>query len=313
MLSICRDFTVDIQQGTQATFQLNQPLSIGSFHGGAAGKISSNAFKGDVVVDSTEAAATFDDTVFAMQLLLENSLSMKVFQYKSSVVNARAALNARIYHTVRIANTAGSQLTVYDGDQRAETDVTMSGNIADWASTNAFLVGPIFKPQRIRTGSSTPPERAPPKGNGFPVFGGRDYIGCSKSELTNITCPPLSDLGNIDPVFNPPDHGRKPLAPRKRSLKGPVTLIGGQREFNVYFNLRLLVTIFSHTYWTGGRELLRHNSNAGYYDLRNQDCVDFTWDSNATIPPGIAPAAEHILELQTHPRFLEFLMGTEKG
>lgn len=126
-----------------------------------------------------------------MQLLLENSLSMKVFQYKSSVVNGRAALNARIYHTVRIANTAGSQLTVYDGDQRAETDVTMSGNIADWASTNTFLVGPIFKPQRIHTGLSTPPERDPPKGNEFPVFGGRDYIGCSKSKLTNITCPPV--------------------------------------------------------------------------------------------------------------------------
>lgn len=37
--------------------------------------------------------------------------------------------------------------------------------------------------------------------------------------------------------------------------------------------------------------------------------MDLTWNSNAPIPPGTAPAAEHILELQTHPRFLEFLMG----
>lgn len=312
MLTRCRDFTVDIQHGNLETFQINQPLSVGSFHGGAAGNIPNNAFKGDVVVDTTEAAATSDGTVFAMQLLLENSLSMKVFQYESSVINGRAALNARIPHTVRITKTAGSQLTVYDGDHAAETDVTMNGNIADWASTDTFPVGPFFKPQKIHTGSSTPSGRDPPKGNGFPVFGGRDYIGCSKSKPANITCPPLSDLGNIDPAFNSPDDGSESLAPPKRSLKGPVTLekrTGGEREFNVHLGLRLIVTLFSHTYWTGGRELLSHNPNAGYYDLNNQDCVDLTWNSNAPIPPGTAPAAEHILELQTHPRFLEFLMG----
>lgn len=314
MLTRCRDFTVDIQHGNQETFQINQPLSVGSFHGGAAGKIPNNAFKGDVVVDTTEAAATSDDTVFAMQLLLENSLSMKIFQYESSVVNGRAALNARISHMVRITKTASSQLTVYDGDQEAETDVTMNGNIADWASTDTFLVGHALKPQKIHTGSSTPSGRDPPKRNGFPVFGGRDYIGCSKSKPANITCPPLSDLGNIDPGFNSPDDGNESLAPSKRSLKEPVTLekrTGGEREFNVYFGLRVIVTLFSHTYWTGGRELLRHNPNAGYYDLNNQDCVDLTWNPNAPIPPGVAPAAEHILELQTHPRFLEFLMGAD--
>lgn len=255
MLTRCRDFTVDIQHGNRETFQINQPLSVGSFHGGAAGNIPNNAFKGDVVVDTTEAAATSDGTVFAMQLLLENSLSMKVFQYESSVINGRAALNARIPHTVRITKTAGSQLTVSDGDHAAETDVTMNGNIADWASTDTFPVGPVFKPQKIHTGSSTPSGRDPPKGNGFPVFGGRDYIGCSKSKPANITCPPLSDLGNIDPAFNSPDDGSESLAPPKRSLKGPVTLekrTGGEREFNVHLGLRLIVTLFSHTYWTGG-------------------------------------------------------------
>lgn len=81
----------------------------------------------------------------------------------------------------------------------------------------------------------------------------------------------------------------------------------GNSTFTLTCDLSLLFLVT--TYWTEGRELLRHNSNAGYYDLNNQDCADLTWNPNATIPPSIAPAAEHILELQTHPRFLEFLMG----
>ncbi|MCJ1282906.1 hypothetical protein MMC26_002232 [Xylographa opegraphella] len=296
----------------QATFQVNQPLSVGDFHGGAAGNIPNNPFTGDVVVDTTQAAATKDGTVFALELLLENSLSMEVFQYDTSVLNGGASLNARIPHTIRIANTGSSQLTVYDGDQQASADVTMNGSIADWASTDTFATGPPFNPQTIHTESSTPPGRDPPKESGFAIFGSREYIQCSKSQPANITCPPMSDLGNIDPKFNDPDDGSEPLAPPRRSLEGLVILekrTGGEREFNVYFNLQIIVTIFSHTYWTGGRELLQHNPNAGYYDLNNADCVDRTWNPNAVIPPGLTPAAEHILELQTHPRFLEFVMG----
>ena len=309
-----RDFTVDFQQGNQATFQTNQPLSVGDFHGGAAGNIPNNAFKGDVVVDTTQAAATSDGTVFALELLLENSLSMKVFQFDTSVLNGGASLNARIPHTFRIASTASSQLTVYDGDHQGLTDVTMNGSIADWASTDTFPTGPTFQPQTIHTRSSTPPGRDPPKEKGFAVFGGRDYVQCSKSQPAKITCPPLSDLGNIDPGFNAPDDGSEPLAPLKRNLEGLVTLekrTGGEREFNVYFNFQILITLFSHTYWTGGRELLQHNPNAGYYDLNNADCVDRTWNPNTPIPAGLTPAAEHILELQTHPRFLEFVMGAD--
>lgn len=306
------DFTVNYRHGNQATFQVNQPLSVGSFHGSAAGITPNNAFEGDVEVDTTQAAATSDGTVFALELLLENALSMKVFEYDTSVLNGGASLNAKIPHTIRIASTASSQLTVYDGDGQALTDVTMNGSIADWASTDTFGTGPALAPQTIHRGSSTPPGRDPPKQSGFAVFGARDYIKCSKSQPANITCPPLSDLGNIDPAFNAPDDGSAPLAPPKRSLERIVTLekrVGNERAYDVYFNLQVIATIFSHTYWTGGQELLNHNPNAGYYDLNNHDCVDRSWNPNAPIGAGVRPAAEHILELQTHPRFLEFLMG----
>lgn len=142
MLTKCRNFAVDIQQENQVTFEINQPLHVGNFHEDAAGKIPNNALKGDVLVDTTEAVATSNDTVSAIQLLLENLLWIKVFQYESSAIC--------------IAETTGSQLTVYGVDQEAEADVTKNGNIADWASPDTFLVGPAFKPQKIHTGSSNP-------------------------------------------------------------------------------------------------------------------------------------------------------------
>lgn len=285
---------------------------MGSFHGSAAGDVPNNAFKGDVQVDTIQAAATSDGTVFALELLLENALSMKVFQYDTSVLNGDASLNARIPHIIRIGSTASSQLTVDDGDQQALTDVNMDGSIADWASTDTFATGPQVQLQTIHTDSSTPSERNAPKEGGFAVFGVREYIQCSKLQPTNLTCPPLSDLGNIEPAFNAPDDGSAPLAPPKRSLEGLVLLekrTGGRRAYNVYFNSQHIATIWSHTYYTGGQDLLNNNPNAGYYDLNNADCVDRSWNPNAQIPTGVSPVAEHILELQTHPRFLEFAMG----
>ncbi|MCJ1346184.1 hypothetical protein MMC31_004398, partial [Peltigera leucophlebia] len=102
-----------------------------------------------------------------------------------------------------------------------------------------------------------------------------------------MTCPPLSELGVIDVKFNALNNGSEALAPT-RNLGGRVIL--AKRA-------------------GGGRELLQHNHNAGYYDLNNAECVDRTWNPNATIGTGVRPAAEHILELQSHPRFMEFAMG----
>ena len=294
------------------------PKSIGQFTGSAAGNIPKDAFKGDVSIDTSQAAARSDGTVFAMELLLESSLTMKVFEYDTSVLNGGASLNARVPHTLRIAKS-GSGLAVTDGDKGASVDVGMNGSIANWESTDTFPVGRNPDAQTIHTTSSDPPERDPPKENGFAVFGGRDYISCSRGgDNSDLTCPALSDLGRIDPSLGDEvQDGSSPHRRMKRWLdvlfnRGTHRLekrVGNERSYDVTFNLVVIATIFSHTYWTGGRELLQHNADAGYYDLNNADCTDSTWDDDATIPTGVRPAAEHILELQTHPRFLEFAMG----
>ena len=292
---------------------MHEPTSIGRFTGSAAGKIPRNAFKGDVDVDTSQSAPTSDGTVFALELLLQNSLSMKVFQFETSVLNGGASLNARIPHTFRISRTR-SGLVVADGDQQALTDVTMNGSIADWQSTDTLATGPGHRLQTIHTSSSKPPQRNAPTENGFAIFGDKRYIQCSKSQTLNLSCPPFSDLGNIDPKFNIIEDESAKLTRRMSSEEGLVHLekrTGAERDFDVYFQLRVIVTLFSHRYFTGGPQLLQNNPNAGYYDIRNADCVDLTWNSNAPIPAGVRPVAEHILELQTHPRFIEFVLGRD--
>ena len=310
MADLYSDFKVDIQHGNQATFQVHQPQALGKFSGSAAGNVPKDSFHGDVDIDTTQARAASDGTVFALELLLETALVMKVFKYESAVEDASASLNARIPHTFRIATAGSGGLAVTDGDQQAHADVTMNGGIADWAETDTFALGNAPSAQTIHTDSSRPPKRDAPEESGFAIFGDKRYIQCSKSEPANLTCPPLSDLGAIDPGLNgPEEEGDK----RKRSnLEGLVRLekrTGGEREFKVIVAAQIIITLFSHTYWTGGQELLQHNPNAGYYDLNNADCVDRTWNPNAPVRAGVRPAAEHILELQTHPRFIEFILG----
>ena len=262
-------------------------MSIGNFHGSAAGNVPKDSFHGDVDIDTTQTQAASDGTVFALETLLEVALVMKVFQYESAVEDASASLNNRIPHTFRIATAGSSGLAVTDGDIQAAADVTMNGGIADWAETDTFALGPVPKRQTIHTDSSIPPKRDAPKENGFPIFGDKRYIQCSKAEPAKLSCPPLSDLGAIDPGLNGDDEvGDKR---RRSTLEGLVRLEkrkGGEREFNVILAAQIIVTLFSHTYWTGGNELLQHNPNAGYYDLNNADCVDRSWNGNANIGAG---------------------------
>jgi hypothetical protein len=64
-----------------------------------------------------------------------------------------------------------------------------------------------------------------------------------------------------------------------------------------------------HKYWKGGGELLRHNPNAGSYEMINEDCVDTRFASTSSSDSGIELAADHILEVYTHARQLEWDQG----
>ena len=301
-----------MQAGNQATFQVHQPPAIGPFHGGSAGLIPNNPFKGDLTVGGATASSSNDGTVFGLRLVLENSLSMKIFEYDTNVMNGGAAFSARIPHEFRIQSGGG--LGVYDGDLQALVDSSVNGSVGDWVDSDTFGVGDGRNAKDLNIKSSTPAKRSPEKPDGFAIFGGSKYVQCS-SGAENISCPGFPELGVIDPDFNAPDDGSEPLAPpRRRSvLEDLITIekrVGSERPFDVHdITGAILATIFSHTYWTGGNQLLQHNPNAGYYDLNNDDCVDTSFDENAPVPAGTAPAAEHIYELQTHPRQLEWDQG----
>ncbi len=158
----------------------------------------------------------------------------------------------------------------------------------------------------IHTGDSSPRERDAPAVNGYALFGARDWVGCSNDSKTEIKCLPMKDMLKWDPSLADDNDG---TGLSKRMLEGRAGQ-GGERQFNVH-GPNGDFTITSHPYPNGqnGATLLAANPNAGYYELENEDdcvAIDFRDDGD---PRTTTFITEHILELQTLPRFLEFAMG----
>lgn len=158
----------------------------------------------------------------------------------------------------------------------------------------------------IHSGDSVPPERNAPAIDGFALFGERDWIACSDDSETAIKCLPLSNMLKLDPsLANEDDNDGL----SKRTLESRAGQ-GGERDFDVHGPSGDF-TIYSHTYPNGmnGATLIAANPAAGHYDLEDdEDCTDVNFGN--TGDPGTATfITEHILELQTLPRFLEFAMG----
>lgn len=170
-------------------------------------------------------------------------------------------------------------------------------------------IGTTPSPAIIHSGNSRPEERDAPAIDGFALFGERDWVRCStdSDSDTKIECLPMSEMLKWDPSLADDDE----TGNTKRDLESRADQ-GGEREYNVNdANGRTLFTIRSHAYPNGrnGATLLAANPAAGRYDLENEeDCVgvEFQNDGDPTTATFIT---EHILELQTLPRFLEFAMG----
>ena len=85
---------------------------------------------------------------------------------------------------------------------------------------------------------------------------------------------------------------------------------GGRRKFIVHGPNGNFI-IRSHAYPNGdnGDALLAVNPDAGHYNLEDaDDCTVVDFDDDAD-PTAATFVTEHILELQTLPRFLELTMG----
>lgn len=158
----------------------------------------------------------------------------------------------------------------------------------------------------IHSGDSTPPDRNAPAIDGFALFGERDWVDCSSGSDTKIKCLPMSNMLTLDPSLANEDDN---TGLSKRTLESRAGQ-GGERTYEVH-GPGGTFEINSHTYPNGrnGATLRGVNPAAGYYDLENEDdCVGTAFRDDGD-PRTTTFITEHILELQTLPRFLEFAMG----
>ena len=133
----------------------------------------------------------------------------------------------------------------WDSDLQASGELLQYGSISStWSDSVTYALGYIPKPVQIEVGASAPPKRDAPPITGYALIGGRDFIQCSGTQGANLTCPPLSDLANIDPALGVPDDGSEPLAPPRRGVEKRV---GGECQFNINLNGRVINSIYSHT------------------------------------------------------------------
>ncbi len=192
-------------------------------------------------------------------------------------------------------------------DLQASSDVVQNGSISStWTDDVTHGVGGTPLVAIIHSGDSTPPERDAPAIDGFALFGERDWVDCSTGSDAKIKCLPMSNMLTLDPSLADEDDN---TGLSKRTLDSRAGQ-GGERPYDVH-GPNGAFTINSHTYPNGrnGATLRGVNPAAGYYDLENEDdCVgtEFRDDGDPSTTTFIT---EHILELQTLPRFLEFAMG----
>ncbi|KAI5203118.1 glycoside hydrolase, partial [Aureobasidium subglaciale] len=290
------DFEVDFRHGSQATLRTNAPLSISDFGGSPAGKNPTDPFRGDVTGNGTS-----DGTLFGMKMIMETSLEMKLYEYNTQILNGNATLGARITHDLAVVDKGG-KISVVDGDTVALGDAVQLGQISStWTDQETHQLGSTLKPKTIKTGGSTPSERDTPEINGFALFGGRDFMECSSGSTSNPQWCNLTVLSDIDPSLAIPDDSVGSFSLQKRT--------SGERSFDLTVAGIVIATIFSHSYYTGGQDLLRHNPDAGMYALAtNAQTGDCEWVDDGTYGN---PAAEHMLELNQEPRSLEWAMGAE--
>ncbi|KAJ0322115.1 hypothetical protein Brms1b_002330 [Colletotrichum noveboracense] len=190
--AINAQFDVDFELASSETLRTNAPPGLGDFSGAVKDKRTSNAATGYLSVPDDSASSTKRATggsfnsIFAMNMVLETTMTLKLFGYETSLENAGAKFTSRLVHAINIVDDVGTGSPgIIDAPQAASADVVQTGTIqSEWDDGTTHNIGSVASPAVVFTGGEEPPEREAPGINGYAVFGDKSFMGCSDNSTT---------------------------------------------------------------------------------------------------------------------------------
>ncbi|EFQ98549.1 chitotriosidase-1 [Nannizzia gypsea CBS 118893] len=185
------NFEVDWGLGTHA------PPDMGKFYGYSISPKPSNP-SGYISVKE----ATYND-LFSMNINLETTMELNLFDYKTSEQNAKALFTARVPHAIRVVGNVGSgNPAVINSPQQATSEVIQTGIQSGWDDGTTHLLGHRYDSYVLFSGGEAPVgARETPEINGYALFGDKDFMSCSEP-ADNLTC--TFSLAENDPSYSQP-------------------------------------------------------------------------------------------------------------
>ncbi|KAJ0383860.1 hypothetical protein COL922a_009592 [Colletotrichum nupharicola] len=121
-----------------------------------------------------------------MNMVLETTMTLKLFGYETSLENAGAKFTSRLVHAINIVDDVGTGSPgIIDAPQAASADVVQTGTIqSGWDDGTTHNIGSVASPAVFFTGGEEPPEREAPGINGYAVFGDKSFMGCRDNSTT---------------------------------------------------------------------------------------------------------------------------------
>lgn len=195
--AIDAQFDVDFELASSETIRTNAPPGLGDFSGAVKDNKISNAAKGYLSIsedgDSASSSGTKKratggsyNSIFAMNMILETTMTLKLFGYETSLESAGAKFTSRLVHAINIVDDTGSGSPgIIDTPQAASADVVQTGTIqSGWDDGSTHPIGSVASPAVVFTGGEEPPEREAPDINGYAIFGDKTFMGCSDNTTT---------------------------------------------------------------------------------------------------------------------------------
>ncbi|OJD33420.1 glycoside hydrolase family 18 protein [Diplodia corticola] len=296
-------FNMAIFSAADDVLTTHAPPNLGDFSGSAAGKAFKAAYDGAFDANGT-------GQIFALNLTTEAQMQLRIFDHGTSRSAAAVNFTSLLPHRFQILNN-GSQLAFVDADQQPVSevvvvvDVDRGNRIPGWsdADNTPHAVGPAPHALVVQTGRFEPIPRNAPRIDGAAVLGGSDLMGCSGAARGVLACPlPDKILGRFPELDDDPDGGR--------AASGNASE-GGARGFRVRGPVGDF-DVEAPPYPDGqnGLKLRQANPNAGRWTFVGQGACSGGSKVGADGPvSGVKYVTDHVLELQTLPRFLEFIMG----